>query len=231
MCGVFGFVARGSKSLDLQQLKRIAVQTETRGHHAFGFAWIDKAGRMKMFKQTGRISDHLSTLNMARDARMLIGHCRWATHGAITNLNNHPHPVDGGWLVHNGVIGDYQAIAKRHGFRMVSECDTEILGHLVEHCDGTLASRCRWAVNQTRYSPLVMLGLWKHPRRLVVVRRGNPLYLGLDDTGSYLGSCIDDLPGQVSKVIDNRVLEFRQAEPVQAYTLAPPSSQGALLPS
>lgn len=58
MCGVFGFVSNGGK-INMERLQTIARATERRGPHSFGFAWIDARGRLRCFKQTGRISDHL----------------------------------------------------------------------------------------------------------------------------------------------------------------------------
>ena len=116
MCGVFGFVSRNQGRVDLQVLRRVAQATERRGPHAFGFAWIDRRGRLKCYKQTGRVGDHLGLLGMAADARMLIGHCRFATQGSpADNINNHPHPADGGWLVHNGQV----LLARRMGKRRI----------------------------------------------------------------------------------------------------------------
>ena len=209
MCGVYGFVARGNHDPDLVQLKRITKTTMSRGPHAFGFAWLDHQGRLKSYKQEGRIVDHLGLLNMARDARLLIGHCRFATHGSVRdNINNHPHPVDGGWLVHNGMINEYRDIVKYRGLFMNSQCDSEVLSLLFEQASGSLVDRTRAAVNTTKRSPLVMLGLWKHPRRLIAVRRGNPLFMGEEQHGYYLGSLSDDLPGDVFELGDDWVFEF-----------------------
>jgi glucosamine 6-phosphate synthetase-like amidotransferase/phosphosugar isomerase protein len=155
--------------LNLEILGRIAEVTERRGPHAFGFAWIDRRGRMKCYKQTGRISDHLGLLRMAADAIMVIGHCRFATQGSpADNINNHPHPVDGGWLVHNGQIHDYQRLVDFFDLYPVSACDSEVLGLLVEQQKGTLFERCQAAVRTACppeerdpfYQPnLVVLGL------------------------------------------------------------------------
>ena len=211
MCGVFGFVSYDGKGPAIGQLQKIATATMRRGAHAFGFAWIDGAGRLHSFKQSGRIVDSIGLLGLAEDARMLIGHCRFATHGEPgNNLNNHPHPADGGWIVHNGVVGEYERIVERNDFFPVTECDSEVLGLLIEQADGTLSERCRSAVREAWDNPLVMLGLWSRPNRLVVLREGNPLHVGTIGDGKrfYLGSLREGLPGAVSAVKDGTGLEF-----------------------
>lgn len=210
MCGVFGFVSNDTGAgPDLKVLKEIARVTQTRGNHAFGFAWIDSRGRLKSFRARGPISDGLGYLNMAHDARMLIGHCRWATAGdPMDNINNHPHPADGGWLVHNGVIQNYQGLIWEHDLEPSSECDSELLGLLIEKFDGSLLNRCIKAAKATRSQPLVMLGLWPRPERLIAIRDGNPLYTGKTHGATYLGSLSLGLPGKVSQVNDGEAMEF-----------------------
>jgi len=208
MCGVFGFVARDGKGPELGRLKRIAAATMARGPHAWGMAWIDSRGRLKCFKQTGRIVDALGLLAMAADARMLIGHCRYATQGAPeNNLNNHPHPADGGWIVHNGTIPDYRGIIEAEELFPVSDCDSEVLGLLIEKGSGSLLGRSIWAARHVR-GPLALLGLWSRPARLVALKAGNPLCLGVEAKRYYLGSLPDGLPGEVRAFKDGQALEF-----------------------
>src|SRR5438270_12970439 len=146
MCGVFGFVSRDNGKVNLEVLGQIAEVTERRGPHAFGFAWIDRRGRLKCYKQTGRITDHLGLLLMAADARMLVGHCRFATQGSPDdNINNHPHPADGGWLVHNGQVRNYRELVDLFDLYPVSACDSEVLGLLIEQAKGGTLERCRSA--------------------------------------------------------------------------------------
>jgi glucosamine--fructose-6-phosphate aminotransferase (isomerizing) len=193
----------------MEHLARIARVTETRGSHAWGMAWIDGRGIMKSFKQTGPVTDSLALLRMAADARVLIGHCRYATQGnPENNLNNHPHPCDGGWIVHNGMIPNYDQLLRKHTLHPNSDCDSEVLGLLIEQFGGSIAERMTSAVGCVRpHQPLVVLGLWK-PGRLLAVRRGNPLSIGETKRGTYLASLPEGLPGKVSDVEDGIVLEF-----------------------
>lgn len=115
--------------------------------------------------------------------RMLNGHCRFATHGDYrNNANNHPHPADGGWIVHNGMIPHHKQVIDKNGLLAQTDCDLEVLGLLIESQSGTLQERCRKAVERaapsrsgrnlfSAESPLVMLGLWSRPGRLIAVRR------------------------------------------------------------
>lgn len=184
--------------------------TMTRGADAFGFAWVDAFGVTRMFKQEGRIVDHLGLLAMARGCRMLIGHCRYATRGTPRdNMNNHPHPVNGGWLVHNGMLHDYITLVRHYRLRPNTACDSEALGLIAELAGGTNADRLLSAVMSTREAPLVTLGLWGSPRRLVAIRRGsNPLHVGTRGGACYLGSLPDELPGRVAPVADRTMLDF-----------------------
>jgi glucosamine--fructose-6-phosphate aminotransferase (isomerizing) len=210
MCGIFGFVSKGQKSLDLRRLQTIAQATERRGHHAFGFAWIDSVGRLRMFKQTGRVSDYLPILGMASDARMLIGHCRWATHGDHSNLNNHPHSVDGGWLVHNGVIRDYREIIDEYDLAPVTQCDSEVIALLIEELSGTFPQRAAQAACIAGASgPLALAAVWK-PEQMVLARAGNPLCMGQNDAGYYFASDTPGLPSGAVPLADDRIYVFKR---------------------
>lgn len=214
MCGVFGYVSQDDQRPNLQRLQTIAENTERRGPHAFGFAWVDSRGRLRSYKQTGRITESMGMLAMAADARMLIGHCRYATQGdPENNLNNHPFACDGGWIVHNGVIADYTDILERHDLYANTDCDSETLALLIEALDGTLPQRCGRAVAEIA-SPraAVVLGLWTHPMRLIAVRRGNPLCWGRAKSGIYMASLPGGLPSNRRDVKDGNVLEFRIGE-------------------
>lgn len=230
MCGVFGFVSYNGKGPDQKTLKTIAAATMTRGAHAFGFAWLDHAGRMRMFKQSGRIVDHFSLLSMVADARVLVGHCRFATHGdPRVNANNHPHPADSGWIVHNGVVSNHEDLAAEYDLWPTTDCDSEVLGLLIAGTKGGLISRCSRTANVAK-GPLVVLGVWANPARLVAVRRGNPLFVSETKSGEqfYLGSLSHGLPGKVTEVRDRTGVEWTPSKMImfdvkgQPERLAPP---------
>jgi len=196
----------------MNRLREIAVVTEQRGPHAFGFAWIDQRGRLRCYKQTGRISDHLGLLAMASDARMLIGHTRFATQGdPRENINNHPHAADAGWIVHNGTIPQYQQVNDDWGLRPISDCDSETIAMLIERMDGSLAERCAGAVHEIGRYNTAVLGLWARPDRLIAVRRGNPLCMAQTSAGVYLASLPARMPKSCRPVQDDTLVEFTRS--------------------
>lgn len=209
MCGVFGFVAKDNKPVDLRVLRRVARTTELRGPHAWGMAWVDRGGELKTFKQSGRITDAMGLLEMAKDAQLLIGHCRWATHGdPAINANNHPHDGGDAWVVHNGQIHHYRSIAREHGLRMQTQCDSEVLGLMLQKFRGKPINRmtraCREAMG---VFPFASLALW--PDRLIGARaNGQPLHVGETRDAFWLASLRHGLPGLVEEFPEDQVLEF-----------------------
>ncbi len=210
MCGIFGFVAKDDDcQMNMGVIQRLAKITESRGRHAWGLAWVDSQNRIRMYKQTGKISDSLGVLAMARDAKMLIAHCRYATHGdPENNLNNHPHPIDGGWLVHNGVIRDYHRLLFEHGLMPNTECDSEVIGLLYEDQTGSPLARSAKVLALTKgKSPMTWMALWRD--RMIVARaNGQPLSMGETSKGYYLASLADGLPGKVKEFGDDSVISF-----------------------
>lgn len=211
MCGIFGFIAREGQTCDLGLLRKLAIETEARGPHAFGFAWIDAAGRVRSFKSPGRISKSLRMLSHLQDARAVIGHCRYVTNGAPHhNINNHPHPADGGWIVHNGTIRNHRFLVSSYGLMPSSECDSEVAGLLIEEFNGSIRDRVRRVVNLSD-GPMVLCGLWARPARLIIARRGKPLHFGVDDRACYFASLAGVLP-RPKRCLDNTVRTLTQRD-------------------
>jgi len=209
MCSIFGYVARKESPVDLAILRKIITANITRGPHAFGFAWIDSRDRLHCFKSAGRLTDHVRMLPILRDARLLVGHLRYATHGDPSdNSNNHPHSADGGWLVHNGVVTNYTELLTERDLFPMGDCDSEAIARLIEQSDETRhVRRAVDAIEQTTGS-LSILSLWARPHTLVAARRGNPLHVGITSRGVYLASLAAGLPGLVRSLRDNQAIEL-----------------------
>src|ERR1700722_1066442 len=138
MCGIVAYVGRKiAQPLLIEGLKRL----EYRGYDSAGIAVIDEHKGLHVRRSVGRISvleNSLQNGNKLPEAHLGMAHTRWATHGAPTECNAHPHTDDTGTiaLVHNGVIENYSAlkqflITKGHTF--TSQTDTEVLAVLIGH--------------------------------------------------------------------------------------------------
>jgi glucosamine--fructose-6-phosphate aminotransferase (isomerizing) len=207
MCGLFGYTGEPLEDVDL--LLAVALHTEAmRGGHAYGWAWIDGKGRLRSYKHAGPLAHRPFDLDMLQGAISLIGHCRLATHGSIDdNVNNHPHPTDGGWLAHNGVVQNWRDLAVNFGLHLSSQCDSEVLARLVEHADGTPAQRLAFAVGAA-VGPCAVLALWKDAG-LFPARAGNPLHRCDRPEGVWLASLAQSLPGPARACPDRFVCTIK----------------------
>lgn len=202
MCGIFGFISKTGEPPELAHLRRIAVATQTRGEHAFGLAWIEADGTIQTVKHIGPAASHLEELERCHHAIVVIGHCRYATHGTpLDNRNNHPHVAGGGYIAHNGVVLNYRDLVQRHQLQQRTECDSEVLGLLMARHRGTITQRAAWASNQAQ-GDLAILGIWSNPARLMIARRGRPLHFSDGRTGFYFGSLANGLPGTARVAAD-----------------------------
>ena len=214
MCGVFGFITKDGHGPNLARLKRIAVETELRGQHAFGLAWLGGDGKLHTFKRPGAATANLDDLDCCRGATVVVGHCRYATHGdPRDNCNNHPHPAGRGFLVHNGVVQNHETLVRKFRLTMQSQCDSEVLGLMMARFPGALTLRAALAA-EAAIGRLAILGIWRNPARLLIVRNGNPLSFGETDNGYYFGSLPGGLPGLVTSINDRYtgVLTYKGGE-------------------
>src|SRR3954463_1618079 len=135
MCGIVAYVGRKvAQPLLIEGLKRL----EYRGYDSAGIAVIDKAGNLHIRRAVGRISvlENSVNQNPLPEAHLGMAHTRWATHGAPTEVNAHPHTDGAGRiaLVHNGSIENSAALKQllsEKGYAFASQTDTEVLAVLV----------------------------------------------------------------------------------------------------
>jgi glutamine---fructose-6-phosphate transaminase (isomerizing) len=197
MCGIVGYV--GNKRvvpIILEGLKKL----EYRGYDSSGLVYFEE-GILCKHRCEGKLVNLEERLEGKRDVQSYIGlgHTRWATHGAPTEMNAHPHCDCSGELVvvHNGIIENYHSLreelqAKGHHFS--SETDTEVLAHLIEDNLGgdLVAAVCKGLKKVTGSFALGVL--WsRQPDTLVAVRNQSPLVLGVQDGGCLLASDIPAL--------------------------------------
>ncbi|MGA8575626.1 MAG: glutamine--fructose-6-phosphate transaminase (isomerizing) [Candidatus Cybelea sp.] len=194
MCGIVGYIGqRDSVPIILDALRRL----EYRGYDSAGIAVIDAAGELAGSKAEGKLARLAERLNNgARLSGVVgIGHTRWATHGAPSDANAHPHLDCRGRIavVHNGIIENYATLRARllelgHVFR--SETDTEVLAHLIElHYDGNLEEAVRRTVHEVRGAYALGVISSDDPEHLVFARNGaSPLVLGIGQGEMYVAS-------------------------------------------
>ena len=199
MCGIVGYVGpRRIVPVVLEGLRRL----EYRGYDSAGIVYLQD-GRLVKYRAAGKLSNLEAMVDEAivAPSHIGLGHTRWATHGAPTTENAHPHSDCSGNLVvvHNGIIENYHSLREEllaKGHRFSSETDTEVLAHLIEEylSGDDLVAAVRKAL--TRVEGSYALGvLWTgRPDTLIAVRNHSPLVLGVDDeSGSFLASDIPAL--------------------------------------
>jgi glucosamine 6-phosphate synthetase-like amidotransferase/phosphosugar isomerase protein len=225
MCGVFGFVANGDRGPSLKMLRLLAKETQSRGRHAFGLAYVNHDDEtVRTWKAPGDADQHLAQLDEVANARIVIGHCRWATHGSPDdNGNNHPHEIrkSGGWLVHNGVVRNYREIVKACGARMRTECDSESLAILLGKLNGSVSRRLA-KMAELSSGVLAVLSIMPGDDgrlRLGAVRRGNPLHYAVSRHGYYFASLPNGL-GYAREFPDLTSWEFNGAKRQAAAVVA-----------
>ncbi len=194
MCGIVGYIGqRDSVPIILDALGRL----EYRGYDSAGIAVIDSAGKLTGSKAEGKLSRLAERLNNgeALSGAVGVGHTRWATHGAPSDANAHPHLDCRGHIavVHNGIIENYAALRARLlelGHVFSSETDTEVLAHLIElHYDGDLEAAVRRTVHEVRGAYALGVISSDDPDRLVFARNGaSPLVLGIGEGEMYVAS-------------------------------------------
>ncbi|MBO0366768.1 glutamine--fructose-6-phosphate transaminase (isomerizing) [Pseudomonas shirazensis] len=193
MCGIVGAVAeRNITTILIEGLKRL----EYRGYDSAGLAVLTENGALQRRRRIGKVSE----LDAAVAAEPLAGklgiaHTRWATHGAPTEQNAHPHfSSDELAVVHNGIIENHEELREELrglGYVFASQTDTEVIVHLIHHTlksTPDLADALKAAVKRLHGAYGLALISIKQPDRLVAARSGSPLVIGLGHGENFLAS-------------------------------------------
>ena len=196
MCGIVGYVGpKSTVDVLLGGLKRL----EYRGYDSAGVSVIDTSGNLATRKRAGKLSILVDDIDKAPlgESHIGIGHTRWATHGAPTDGNAHPH-LGGSQqklsLIHNGIIENFaelKAELLEAGVSFASETDTEVAAHLIAQeyeKSGDLIDAFRKVVRRLHGAFTILIMHEDNPDVVLAARRNAPLVIGLGDGENFLGS-------------------------------------------
>ena len=196
MCGIVGYVGpKKATNILLNGLTKL----EYRGYDSAGISICDE-GEIKIYKAQGKLKNlkEIVTKNEKdiKKTSVGIGHIRWATHGAPTVINAHPHTCNCGKLVvvHNGIIENFKELKEdlaKEGCIFKSQTDTEVIAHLIAHKYGELKSlskAVRASVKLLKGAYAICVMHKEEPNMLVVARKNAPLMIGLSEGENYVAS-------------------------------------------
>jgi len=213
MCGIVGYI--GEKQV-VPVLVEGLRKLEYRGYDSAGVAVVRPEG-IEVRRSAGKLSrleDVLRTAPLAGDYG--IGHTRWATHGRPTEENAHPHRDDTGRtvVVHNGIIENYLELKHElvgEGHKFESQTDTEIVAHMVarelKNGAGSLEVATQRMLARVRGLFALVLMTADDPNKIVAVRNGPPIVVGIGDNESFVAS---DIPAILSHTRDVVFLEDKE---------------------
>ncbi len=188
MCGIIGYNGfRDANKIIIESLKRL----EYRGYDSAGVSIIDQ--KQQVYKEIGEISKLADELPDFKGT-VGVGHTRWATHGAVTKQNAHPHLSSNKKIaiVHNGIIENFRALKDdliKKGYKFLSNTDSEVIAHLIEdNYDGNLEDAVFSALRKINGYYAIVVTCCDEPEKLVGARKDSPLVIGVGDNENFLAS-------------------------------------------
>jgi glutamine---fructose-6-phosphate transaminase (isomerizing) len=220
MCGIVGAVAqRNVVPILLEGLRRL----EYRGYDSAGLAVVN--GGMRRQRSVGRVAAlEAQSKESALQGNLGIAHTRWATHGAPSERNAHPHMSrDLIAVVHNGIIENHEPLRAELeylGYEFASDTDTEVIAHLIHQyyvASGDLLSATREALSQLKGAYAIGVVAADNPDRLIGARKGSPLLIGIGIEEHFIASDASALVPVTQKmvhleegdIVDLKVLEYQ----------------------
>lgn len=224
MCGIVGYTGKKAASpILIQGLRKL----EYRGYDSAGIALATDAA-VQIWKEKGKVKELAAKVANSENQEVIessttgIAHTRWATHGAPTTKNAHPHAGSAQGriaLVHNGIIENYRALKaglEAQGREFLSETDTEVLAQLVDSLyEGDLLDAVTKALNQVEGTFGVCCIAASEPGTLIVARRGSPIVLGLGEDETIVASDASAVITHTRQAIyldDNDIAKINGAE-------------------
>jgi glucosamine--fructose-6-phosphate aminotransferase (isomerizing) len=220
MCGIVGYIGhRNAWDVIIKGLHRL----EYRGYDSAGVALMN--GHLNIYKKAGKVSeleDFVKGKNTEGHSGM--GHTRWATHGAPSDCNSHPHTSGNGRLaiIHNGIIENYATLKdelQSRGHHFESETDTEVLAHLIEEVQNQdeldLEEAVRVALSQVIGAYAIVVLSKEEPDLLIAARKGSPLVIGVGDKEYFIASDASPIVEYTKNVIylkDNEIAYLKTDE-------------------
>ena len=230
MCGIIGYIGyRDAKEVILDTLARL----EYRGYDSAGIALIDENNQMVVRKEVGRIQQLRNAVykhHLNLNAKIGIGHTRWATHGKVTERNAHPHTDSKNRfaVVHNGIIENYQVLRKileDKGHTFKSETDSEVLVHLIEEFykedERNLQSAVVEALKLVEGTYGLAAICVDEPYKIVGARNGSPLVVGIGEKEMFISSDPNAIMNYTKNVVylDDKEVVVIKSEQFKTYTL------------
>ncbi len=217
MCGIVGFIgSQQAAPILLDGLKKL----EYRGYDSAGIAILNDS-KIDIRKVTGRIANLCELTDDGKNCNgtVGIGHTRWATHGAPTDTNAHPHLSNDGKfaVVHNGIIENYIALREeliQKGYDFQSETDTEVIVHLIEmYYKGDLKKAVIKTSARLHGSYALGVVCTDEPEKIYVAREASPLILGVGVGENYFASDVTALVSYTRNAIYMEDGEFAEITP------------------
>ena len=219
MCGIIGYIGEDSAlPVLISGLRRM----EYRGYDSAVVALLD-GGHTTVLKRQGKLVNLATALEDHKlSGHVGIGHTRWATHGVPNELNAHPHQTGPITVVHNGIIENYAELKKelvaKHGRKVVSDTDTEVLAHLIAvktETQSPLEAAVLAALLEVEGTFGLLVLDEREPDKIVAARRGSPLMLGISDDAIYIASDATAIISHTDRVVymdDDEIAVCRAGE-------------------
>lgn len=225
MCGIVGYIGKyPAAPVILEGLSRL----EYRGYDSAGMAVYD-GERIQIKKSVGRLKvlEELTHGGATMPGMVGIGHTRWATHGAPSDVNAHPHynAEETIAVVHNGIIENYLPLKEKllsKGYEFASDTDTEVLAHLIDYYyKGNPLEAITKVMHRVQGSYALGILFADHPDQVFAVRKDSPLIVGQNEDGCFIASDVPAILKYTRKVyfIENQEVVRLRADHMHFYTV------------